>query len=168
MPTTTTTTTVTAGTTTSTTTTTVSSPTAEVRAEVATPSSHYSPTQGKASDVDVLAEQWPREEAGITNEWLSALLGGTVVGRTIDSIGSGVLSDGCIITEIEYTAGTTGRASLMLKYAKGEPGARALNSGPNGPYEKELLVYGKYADKLGLKLPEVLGTWRDPDAPNEW
>ena len=151
MPTTTTTSTVTAGTTTTTTTVTVSSP-----------------TEGKASDVDVLAEQWPREEAGITNEWLSALLGGIVVGRTIDSIGTGVLSDGCIVKEIEYAAGTTGRASVMLKYAKGDEGTRALNSTPNGPYEKELLVYSKHADKLGLKLPEVLGSWRDPDAPNEW
>jgi len=157
MPTTTITTTVTAGTTTTTTTVTVSSPTADV----ATP-------QGTASDVDVLAEQWPREEAGITNEWLSALLGGTVVGRTIESIGTGVLSDGCIVKEIAYAAGTTGRASVMLKYAKGDDGTRALNSTPNGPYEKELLVYSKHADKLGLKLPEVLGSWRDPDAPNEW
>jgi ApbE superfamily uncharacterized protein (UPF0280 family) len=61
----------------------------------------------------IVATQWPRAADAITNEWLSALLGGTVTAFEVKTVTSGAMSDMCIVTPT-YT-GAPGKPSVVLK-----------------------------------------------------
>jgi len=116
-----------------------------------------------ASGQELLDTKWPREAAGITKDWLSALSGAKVIGYEITILSMGVLSDACIL-DLRFEGDTKGKMdTLVLKYAKGLSESRTAAVATN-VYGVECNFFtSDIGPKSGLKIPECFGVWTDPE-----
>jgi len=142
-------------------------------AKTAAPAAASGPAPAKMSAADrakFLQEKYPKNIEEVTTEWISALMEKNVSkSTTIKVLEAGVTSDAAIFG-LEYAAGTTGPASICLKYAKSNPENREFAQGAM-MYEKETLFYQEIAPivaKAGIPIPQVIGVFVDPDKPKEF
>jgi hypothetical protein len=83
----------------------------------------------------------------LTCDWLTAALGtGPVSGFSFERIGTGQMSE-CYRVVLEYAAGTTGPASVVLKVAATDPSSRQTGLAL-GLYEREVRFYTDIAPAL--------------------
>ena len=160
---------------TTTTTTTTAGGSTTTRTTTVTTTALGLPPQGAApKPLVTTAPKFPNSLDELTVEWLSELLGSTVLSFTSKTIESGAMSDASLIFPT-YAPGCSGKSSVFLKYQKGAEQARSMAMGAN-MYEKELLFFkelatGSLRDVLSntscTMLPECMGTWQDPAKPKE-
>src|SRR5450631_3516602 len=103
-----------------------------------------------------------RRPEDLTGEWLSAVLGtGPVSNFTIESIGTGQMSESRRIL-IDYApGGEGGPQSVVLKTASGDENSRAAGVG-FGVYDREVRFYRELAPRIGGPLPDCHVAVFDP------
>jgi len=105
-------------------------------------------------DAGVTAElQVLQTPAQLTPEWLAAALdSGPIESLRPAPVGTGQMSDTTRV-EIDYAAGATGPASVVLKTASSDDGSRATGVGL-GIYEREVRFYRELAPRIGGPLAD--------------
>ncbi|MGV9798012.1 DUF7064 domain-containing protein [Mycobacterium sp. NPDC003449] len=84
----------------------------------------------------------------LTCEWLTAAIGAApVAGFSFERIGTGQMSE-CYRVALDYAAGASGPASVVLKVAATDPSSRQTGLAL-GLYEREVLFYTEVAPGLG-------------------
>lgn len=87
----------------------------------------------------------------LTDEWLTAALGGaTVVGHEVQRIGTGQMSE-CYRVTLRYPADESGPDSVVLKVAAADPNSRQTGLAL-GLYEREVRFYAEIAPGLSGPL----------------
>jgi len=101
--------------------------------------------------------------ADLTAEWLSAVLGGSVVaGFTSERIGTGQMSE-CYRISLTYAAGAApGPESVVLKVAATDPSSRQTGLAL-GLYEREVRFYTDIAPGLSGPVPPCHHAAYDPE-----
>ena len=149
--------------------------------------------KGGAYGIKSTAQDFPRDLATVTSEWLTLVLGEEV--STFDStpLEMGVLSDlGLIklnyksykpkISQVDNPTfestdpkGSGKKnvskggppASVVIKFAKGLDASRD-GAVDGGAYKKELVFFEDLANSFPVRCPNVLATFKDADKPDEY
>lgn len=114
-----------------------------------------------------LKDNYPKELAAVTSEWLGKLVEAEVASFESLPLVTGQISDAAIITP-SYV-GKPGPSSFVLKYAKSTEIGRQAGVACN-MYEKELIFYASMNKEVGkfIPVPEILGTFEDPVEPETY
>ena len=158
-------------------------------------SSEARKTRSEADQAFLLAN-YPKRLEDVTIEWLSTLLHSKVSkGEVKVKLEAGVTGDAgmlcavhqfCFISRtvvvhacmahgvtaifgLDYDKGSSGPASIVLKYAKSLPASRALAQDAN-MYEKETFFYMNLHSLVApvLPIPYVVDVFIDPEKPKEF
>ena len=124
-----------------------------------------------AEDRDAfLQAHYPKNLAGVTTQWLAALMNCTLLGHDVKKVlEAGVTSDAAVLG-LQYGPGAAGPNTIVLKYAKASEMNREVAQSAM-MYEKEILFYQQLAPIVmaaGMPIPEVLSVFVDKDKPKEF
>lgn len=111
-------------------------------------------------------QDFPRDLASVSPEWLSSVLGTEVVSFESTPLEQGVLSDLGIV-KLTYAEGSTGPVSVVCKFAKGLDTSRGSAVGTDA-YIKEIKFFETLGKEVPFRSPECLGLFRDAEKPNEF